>query len=1419
MTSDDYPILIEQFLRNEHISTLIEVFVEKPIYPLYFHHNKEIQYLGIGLNSVEVDKLQADKKEQQPWLQFRVMTSPLPISTWKERQVLIYPDLFSHLSYDQIIKNVLFWNLQTHISYLIVRKISDVSIYPFFYPLPYQSSTQWSIYRFPLVSNHILLHFCPNGEVGNPANQIAMKRMCESHFIHYKQTSDLKVVLKQEYMILWSHREWINPSFVPQVKCFFGPQFAVFLHPTLSAYALASGNPSHYSNAVYNVLADWNKVVHIEYIPPTHSLTVPLVTLPFALDFPNLPKNKLLSVIPETCLLYFKDRSDEEFSFVVQIIQDWKNRQELKDVYIVRNNPDDYKKLLQKADFVLWVGKHESQPFLLQECLARNIPVLLWDVATMYEECVDGHHIYKDNKETEGKILAASSAPLWSEDCGIKLSWNEKSKLSQGLKSMKEKWAFFKPREFVLQHLNPYTTMENILEALYISSPFSIPRPTWCPCVSVELKGGLGNQLFEIAAATYLSKKLKRTLYLERIEQTDPKWGIVRPMYWSSLFKSYENTLLESKLYQQIPWKRVYEENYKVEEIENYFSPCIQLQGYFQTVKCLADIKEELYDRLCLTRQDIRFQEMIEAIWLSYHQEYFGKVNKQGENNICAPVVIGVHIRFYNQGDGFHDLLPSYYQKSIQTIKSKLADNKKTNDIGDSPVLWLIISESSERSQELLGSYLEEEDNVVYISNNKNELIDFYLLSKCDHFILANSTFSWWSSYLSEIQQSRVKKSPIITCPTSWFLNKEQTENYLPEICRESFILIDQITSLHTQIPLPIRSVSFSSIPVFYISDPTPTNSQRFYHVQQVASHFGPSSWIPPCSTTQYPHLSKIKAIAFSHSKAILAGMKLHTPFLVLEDDVEWYDPQFAQQENVIDFPKNADIVFLGISIDCLSDRKGNFECGGTFRKDEVPGWKNGCRIGNMLGAQAILYVSERGMQSMLLSMIESFYTDRHCDCVFAQYEQFMYTYALKRPLLYQSAQLNGVESSTKRTLNEIQNFLSVEVPRDNSGDIPNFQASCLHPTRSRVVLVTCFFDLGRREQNVHRRNAQEYLEKSQWLLKQNVELVIYIEPDYSNIIRSYRKKYGLESKTHIIEMKFEELPWWDFYSLALEANEKKPIEKENKKDTLLYHVIQWNKFGLVADAISRLQLLGGKKEEDEKDIYCGWIDFGIKHVAQTDYVELDELWLGGACYSNKNKIRIMANNPLQEWKDNVSEEEEDEYLSRWRAALGGGFWMGRPSNVIWMTQQMRQALMRGLNLLHRLSLEDNYLSTIIKRHRNRFSLFYGEYCSILANSRYMHSLLNIPHQLQTCVNMKNWYDFTRIALMFLVSKKEKRLYSQSYDMSYPQTCFEIIQEGLKHADFLEYQQVANKKDFMDCIFTKDPFQWLNQSMKDFFLY
>ena len=107
---------------------------------------------------------------------------------------------------------------------------------------------------------------------------------------------------------------------------------------------------------------------------------------------------------------------------------------------------------------------------------------------------------------------------------------------------------------------------------------------------------------------------------------------------------------------------------------------------------------------------------------------------------------ISLHVRRtdYVTSNGFHPVQTvEYYNKAIETIGSY-------DQI-------LVFSDDINWCKENLNY-----DNVLFVENQDN-LEDMWLMSLCDHNIIANSSFSWWGAWLNQ------NKDKIVIAPKNWF--------------------------------------------------------------------------------------------------------------------------------------------------------------------------------------------------------------------------------------------------------------------------------------------------------------------------------------------------------------------------------------------------------------------------------------------------------------------------------------------------------------------------------------------------------------------------------------------------------------------------------------------------------------------------
>jgi hypothetical protein len=66
--------------------------------------------------------------------------------------------------------------------------------------------------------------------------------------------------------------------------------------------------------------------------------------------------------------------------------------------------------------------------------------------------------------------------------------------------------------------------------------------------------------------------------------------------------------------------------------------------------------------------------------------------------------------------------------------------------------------------------------DICFVSDGSmSSLQELSLMSRCNHFVTANSSFSWWAAYLGH------QEGKIVITPEKWFLSQDSTPDLIPE--------------------------------------------------------------------------------------------------------------------------------------------------------------------------------------------------------------------------------------------------------------------------------------------------------------------------------------------------------------------------------------------------------------------------------------------------------------------------------------------------------------------------------------------------------------------------------------------------------------------------------------------------------------
>ena len=283
--------------------------------------------------------------------------------------------------------------------------------------------------------------------------------------------------------------------------------------------------------------------------------------------------------------------------------------------------------------------------------------------------------------------------------------------------------------------------------------------------IIIRLAGGLGNQLYQYAMGRSLSLRTGRTLLLE-------KRNISRDQYRNyelSVFNIHEQhvdlitqwctrwaaSYSSGKLFRTIcplAW------NYKIiRDKEAGFDPSVfnlemgtvVLEGYWQSFKYFDP-----------------YQDVIKSE-LTFKKEPSG-LNVNIIDEIESVQSVAVHVR---RGDyvtnpkckDLHSVCSlEYYQKANNFLEQSVRK----------PHFFIFTDDPKWAKENLTFS---GPSKVVDHNLGKADYEDFRLMTHCKHFIIANSSFSWWGAWLASFSDK------IVVAPINWFKkDKSPPEDRFP---------------------------------------------------------------------------------------------------------------------------------------------------------------------------------------------------------------------------------------------------------------------------------------------------------------------------------------------------------------------------------------------------------------------------------------------------------------------------------------------------------------------------------------------------------------------------------------------------------------------------------------------------------------
>jgi len=224
--------------------------------------------------------------------------------------------------------------------------------------------------------------------------------------------------------------------------------------------------------------------------------------------------------------------------------------------------------------------------------------------------------------------------------------------------------------------------------------------------ITSYIQGGLGNQLFQIAAGASLANRLDVDFALHEGQHFLPYQGNNINSYRETILKNIKFKDLSTSNFSVHRWDSP--SYLKIPEKDNQ-----ALIGYFQSEKYFMDWNQGVKDLFCIPKVEMP------------------------EGSVAIHIRRGDYLKF----PGIHNVLEAdYYYQALRRIK----DYSCVYIFTDSDVPFELNIPNK--------TIISEGTDIEHIS----------MMSNCSHNIIANSTFSWWAAYLNNNDNQ-------VIAPKQWF--------------------------------------------------------------------------------------------------------------------------------------------------------------------------------------------------------------------------------------------------------------------------------------------------------------------------------------------------------------------------------------------------------------------------------------------------------------------------------------------------------------------------------------------------------------------------------------------------------------------------------------------------------------------------
>ena len=280
--------------------------------------------------------------------------------------------------------------------------------------------------------------------------------------------------------------------------------------------------------------------------------------------------------------------------------------------------------------------------------------------------------------------------------------------------------------------------------------------------LTIQISGGVGNQLFQYYAGFYAASRSSRHLLIDDFRVKHGSFYKTRLNAEMSIVGLRGLHGLEAQFINSTPISKFLSRNAIAKFVPFYKSKLLAVD-YSPTGEIGVGIQESDLEFSNLDIPNIRIRGNLQSLDVVQAAIRLGalstlsvrKLSDYAEKLLTQGLEIkpiGIHLRLMDYGENIEQLVAGseYYSEGIKHLKAI---------IPNSPI-WLF-ADDVQLAVKLLPESITSQISMIINPKTLNDLETMLVMSSCEGLVIANSTFSFWAGFF--------QKSQLVVAPKPWF--------------------------------------------------------------------------------------------------------------------------------------------------------------------------------------------------------------------------------------------------------------------------------------------------------------------------------------------------------------------------------------------------------------------------------------------------------------------------------------------------------------------------------------------------------------------------------------------------------------------------------------------------------------------------